>query len=132
MVWPSGAKRAARMLPRRKVSWRYTGGSIGAEAKNFFPAYSPAAAATSNPIAKISVAEDFLRCAGTCADATAAAAAEDERSSAASASLTTEVREESRERLRRLRSARSSAADWQRMSGSFSKALLMISSSLGG
>ena len=36
------------------------------------------------------------------------------------------------ERLRRLRSARSSAAVWQRMSRSFSRALLMISSSLGG
>jgi hypothetical protein len=35
-------------------------------------------------------------------------------------------------RCNRLRSARNSAADWQRTSRSFSRALLMISSSLGG
>ena len=43
---------------------------------------------------------------------------------------TTGIRSESMERVMRLRSARISAALWQRRSGSFSRALLIVSSSL--
>ena len=43
-----------------------------------------------------------------------------------------DARPESMSRFNRFKSARSSAADWQRRSRSFSKALLMISSRLGG
>ena len=78
-------------------------------------------------MAKISAAGNFFGCTGTGAEM-AALADEEEWAS----SVTTEVREESMERLRRLRSARSSAAVWQRMSRSFSKDLLMISSSFVG
>src|SRR5579864_3879153 len=47
-------------------------------------------------------------------------------------SATVEVRDESSDRFNRFRSARISAAVWQRNSRSFSIALLMISSSLTG
>ena len=46
--------------------------------------------------------------------------------------LITDVREESIDRFTRFRSARISAAVWQRMSRSFSSALLMVSSSFTG
>src|ERR1700690_3188503 len=48
------------------------------------------------------------------------------------ASATTDVRDESSERWSRFRSARISAAVWQRISRSFSSALLMMSSSFCG
>src|ERR1700722_1388291 len=103
------------------------GGSAGALAKNILPAKSPAAAATSKPTAKINGAADFLFLTGIAAETAALPEAED-----CVFSATTAVREESTDRFRRLRSARNSAAVWHRMSRSFSRALLMISSSLAG
>src|SRR6202142_315786 len=98
------------------------------------PAYSPTAAATSRPTAKIRGA--ILRVARmgealTLADELIPDKADaDEVDPAVSA--TVDVRDESSERFNRFRSARISAAVWQRISRSFSVALLIISSSLTG
>src|SRR5579863_3668926 len=105
------------------------GGSAAAVEKNFLPANRPKAAAisTARANAAIKAPEDFFFSIGTVPDDANLVDDED-----CAASVITDVREESSERLNRLRSARSSAADWQRISRSFSRALLMISSSLGG
>ena len=88
--------------------------------------FLPRAAASSRPNARIS-GRNFLWLLGVGAEITGVAEEED-----GGASVTTLVREESIERLMRRKSARISAALWQRISGSFSKALLMVSSSFGG
>src|SRR5271167_2612237 len=135
MVWPSGAKRAERMLPRRNVSCRYNGGGAGGAVNSSLPAYKPTASATRSPAAKTMRDGAILR-APTGEEPTPAAEvdptepAPDEDDSAVSA--TVEVRDESIERFNRFRSARISAAVWQRMSRSLSIALLIISSSLTG
>src|ERR1700690_3213718 len=102
--------------------------------KSSLPAYSPPAAPTRRPTAKTPGA--VLRGARmgealTLADELIPDKADaDEVDPAVSA--TVDVRDESSERFNRFRSARISAAVWQRMSRSFSVALLMISSSLTG
>jgi len=45
MVWPSEAKAGGRMLPAAESQLTVDGRSAGTEAKNFLPAYRPAAAA---------------------------------------------------------------------------------------
>src|SRR4029077_3364087 len=70
---------------------------------------------------------NFLWLFGVGAETTGVAEEED-----CGASVTTVVREESIERLMRRKSARISAALWHRLSGSFSKALAMVSASFGG
>src|SRR5215469_2649824 len=123
MVWPSGAKRADRMLPLRNVSWRYTGGGVAEAENRNFPATSPAATASHNAPANTDIGNDFLRGGG----ATGVAPEVGPPGSATSA-----VRDDSMERFIRFRSALNSAAVWHRMSRSFSSVLVMISSSLGG
>src|SRR5216684_2405834 len=128
MVCPSGAKRAERMLPRRKVSCRYTGGGKGEAEKVSLPPYRPAARASNIPTAKIRRGTEGL-------PRSTATDAEEVRVADASAGLvsdTTAVRDESIDRFNRFRSARNSAAVWQRRSRSFSKALLIVSSSFTG
>src|SRR5216683_8242407 len=127
MVCPSGAKRAERMLPRRKVSCRYTGGGKGKAEKVSLPPYRPAARASNIPTAKIRRGTEGLP-RSTATDDEARVADD----SAGLVSATTDVRDESIERFSRFRSARSSAAVWQRRSRSFSKALLIVSSSFTG
>src|SRR6202049_4149048 len=116
------------MLPLRKVSCRYTGGGKGDVEKNSLPPYRPAARASNIPTAKIRRGTEGLP-RSTATDDDEARVADD---SAGLVSATTDVRDESIERFCRFRSARSSAAVWQRKSRSFSKALLIVSSSFTG
>src|SRR5580692_1775917 len=115
------------MLPRRNVSCRYTGGGNGALVKSNLPTYTPAASATTVQTPSTSAIGRRLGCVAA-VDVTAVTADPDDPP----VSATVEVRDESSDRFNRFRSARISAAVWQRSSRSFSIALLMISSSLTG
>src|SRR5215813_7006161 len=99
--------------------------------KSSLPAYSPTARAASRPKANTIREGATFACGRVGAETPLAAEVvlvEDDPA----VSATVDVRDESIERFKRFRSARISAAVWQRMSRSFSIALLMISSSLGG
>src|SRR5579862_8739862 len=102
MVCPSGAKRAERMLPRRKVSWRYVGGVSGAAENICFPAYSPTANATSTQVAS----NGHMKLRRVSAWGTAFAGTLE---TGADSSVISPVRDESMDRLMRFKSARISA-----------------------
>src|SRR5271169_2478417 len=119
------------------------GGASGGFVNHSLPPYKPAAKATSVQTANTTrevLAPDPAAVAGTVEDKDPESTAEDDapetapdaRESLDIVSDTTDVRDESMDRLIRLRSARSSAAVWQRSSGSFSNALLIVSSNFNG
>src|SRR5579864_312855 len=114
------------MLPRRKVSCRYVGGTSGGEENSHLPAYRPAASATSTQTARRGNMR--LRRDGGAGIVWVPDVAE----TGPEGSVTTDVREESMERLIRFKSARISAAVWHRMSRSLSSAFEIVSSSFGG
>src|SRR5207302_10816258 len=61
IVYPSGAKRAERMQPRRKVSCRYIGGGNGAVENSSLPAYTPAPSNKAPQSPRSSAIGTFLR-----------------------------------------------------------------------